>query len=485
LSRADRLAADVARLGETLAHLEQRGDAGTLVYANALRNLGYAYMDAGQLEQARDYYQRALDTAQATDPEHWIVPSALGFLALIARYEGDFDRARALSEESLRHDEEHDGPESLAVATALNHLMIVAGWQGRSDEALAYGRRAVEIVNRIKGPLDLDTALFQNNLGHHLRACGRYEEARQLFSSSVVAYEQLAPDSDWELMARQQLAGLLVEQGSLERARVQAERCTRIFERRGIDDSYEVSVNLGILAEIAKAEGRLDEAGELAERSHAMRVRRLGPQASDTAWAALRLAKIRIAQERMADAAELIDSVLRNETPHVAQGRVAPKARLYMAHVDLLDGAPESALEWLDPDPSGSYAYLAQVHATRGRALAELYELPEAYEAFARALTVTAEGLATELASMSEGERFRFFALQSDPSGLLDCVANMSDPPLEEALEGEAHPHPALLRGGAEPLAGRRDHVAGRRRPAAGQGHLRPVGRGGRGESSR
>lgn len=134
--------------------------------------LGKVMFDVDR-SQSGPLYQQSLGIYQTLD-DRWRMANVLEDLAWIARYEGNYDRARQLGEQDLALRRELDDP--LGVSRSLRQLSAIAYRQGRLEEAEDLIREScsiplaeqsqVERANRLSGSGWIMTMLGQFLEGH-------------------------------------------------------------------------------------------------------------------------------------------------------------------------------------------------------------------------------------------------------------------------------------------------------------------------------
>ena len=95
------------------------------------------YQDLGDLEQAKEYQQRALKIRlYKLGPEHVNVATSYNNLALICKHLGDLEQAKECQQRALRITLDKLGPEHVDVATSDNNL------SNGDDDGNENGKRA-------------------------------------------------------------------------------------------------------------------------------------------------------------------------------------------------------------------------------------------------------------------------------------------------------------------------------------------------------
>jgi tetratricopeptide (TPR) repeat protein len=114
---------------------------------------------------------------------------ALNNLALVYRFESNYDLAEQLYERSLVIFEARYGATSSEVAEILQNLAICLREKGRYQNAEAQFLRALKIFLANLGPRNLNVVYVQQELGHLYMRVHKYAQARDLLHSALLTAE--------------------------------------------------------------------------------------------------------------------------------------------------------------------------------------------------------------------------------------------------------------------------------------------------------
>jgi predicted ATPase len=224
-SRVDLLARLDAMHDDLLACLEQARAEGEGEYLLRLAGaLAEYWRSRGRLAEGRLWLDAALRLNPDGDDRHRA--RALHGSGMLANWQSDFPRARALLEEALATWLRLG--ELAEAAATLNQLVLIGLVLGDLDDAERLCRQGLEIRRSIGDEAAIAASL--NTLGGILQFGGRRAEAQELFEESLAI-------------------------------------------RRRIGDDSGASVSLGNLALVARDLGRLDEAAEMLREAIATRER--------------------------------------------------------------------------------------------------------------------------------------------------------------------------------------------------------------------
>jgi CHAT domain-containing protein/tetratricopeptide (TPR) repeat protein len=179
----------IATLTESLHSREVTG-AGPAALAGCLNDLGNAHRALGQLREARQDYDRALQLAQQAG-DAGLAASVLNNRGLLLSDEGWYAEALTDHQRALKTREQGNDPE--AIARSLANIGGVYHEQGRYDAALFYSRRALAIAENT-GSKSLIAG--QNvNLGISYDALGQQRKAIESLTRALDLYDEIGDDS--------------------------------------------------------------------------------------------------------------------------------------------------------------------------------------------------------------------------------------------------------------------------------------------------
>lgn len=144
----ERLQREYENLREALcflmAHGEHEAGMGTQMALRLGKALERFWMIGGHGKEGRELLERALKSSQQVSPA--IRSEALCILAILARYQGDYDAAEAAGEESLAIFRELDDPSG--IVNALYRLGYVAWMRGEPGTARTYYEEGLALSGR-------------------------------------------------------------------------------------------------------------------------------------------------------------------------------------------------------------------------------------------------------------------------------------------------------------------------------------------------
>ena len=215
---------------------------------------------------------------QTLGPNHLLVASSLGYVAVLLSLNGDRAAARPLIERELRIKEQALGSMHPNVATALSSLASLFQATGDYAGAKPLYERAVRIREQALGVNHPDFAKSLNDLASLFQSTGDYAEARSLYERALrIAEQALGPYHPDVALTLTGLASLLQITGDYSGARPLYERALYIIEVSHGPMHSGVATILNNLAELSRFTGDYAGARPLYERAIRITEQRFGP----------------------------------------------------------------------------------------------------------------------------------------------------------------------------------------------------------------
>ena len=232
-----------------------------------LNYLGAVATQLGELSVARDRYRQALLLQLELNGNSIDVATIQNNLGHVALLQGDFSAARYYHERALHHAKQLGPAVASHLASTYNHLGGLAVAEQRFTDAQEDFQRVSSMALHL---WDFDLlADAQNNLGEvaYSRSDGdraqNLIDARNYFEQALVWVEVQERDSPRLATVFNNLALVAQDQGDRRTARTHFEGALRIFESAAPLSHY-VARTLLNLSVLAREDGRLDEAARLA-----------------------------------------------------------------------------------------------------------------------------------------------------------------------------------------------------------------------------
>ena len=231
-------------------------------------------------------------------------PSSDPLAAGVAAWEaGDYDEARAYFESALEQADTRKGADPTA-AEALGRIGALLVEQGECREAISYDRRALAILDAAQAS-SATRAEALARLGAALSACDDARGAERERLRALEAWKDAkAESSRAAAVCLTDLAGDCLKLGKTAEARGHLLRARAILEKLYPADDSRVSSTILGLGEVAEAEGDYDRARAFYREAVVIRRRALGPDHPQLAEALAHHARALIRTGNMGDAVE-------------------------------------------------------------------------------------------------------------------------------------------------------------------------------------
>jgi len=256
-------------LKDSLALYERLGAAD--LRAEASNNLAAAYMDAGELQEAKKLNEQALELVRQTS-----------------------------------------GPESSGYAVMLANLAIVNRLLGQGRDAEQQYLTSIRILLRYGEKQQTGLANSYMNLANLYQSQGELSKAEALYLEAIRLYEkQFNTEALEAARVRGNLASLYQSVGLWDKATAEHQRALKIYQAKLGGDNLDVARTLGNLATIAMHQKRPAEAEPLYRQVLATRLAKLGANHPDIALTRLVLGLALEELQRIPEARQELEASLR------------------------------------------------------------------------------------------------------------------------------------------------------------------------------
>ena len=270
--------------------------------------LGGANEQLGNYEEALKQLEKAVAQFRKIQGENgeWTL-SALNSLAALHYRMGNTSTAQSLWEQALEGMRAAHGDVSVYTIAVYNNLGTIAYELGDFAKAKDIYRTAYTQSKTVSGENHPDTLFARNNLAASLYAVGRLDEAESIRLKVLnKRRELLGNESVPTLMSVNDMGTLRRVQGRLAEAETYAREFLTNSERTLSEKSQLVHVGLSNLGAILLLQDQLEEAEPLFQRSLLLNRDSTGAESSGTLMAIVDLASLRNAQNRAAEARDLL-----------------------------------------------------------------------------------------------------------------------------------------------------------------------------------
>ena len=298
-----------ARLGthavQAVKHAEKL-QVGTKSAARLLNQLGMYSHGRAELDQAKDYYERALAIDEKVyGPEHPAVATNANNIGQILKDQGDLKGALQWVKRALAIDEKVYGFEHPKVAILANNIGMILQAQGDLAGALEWTKRALAIDEKVYGPEHPTVARNANNIGTILKAQGDLEGALEWTKRALAIGEKVhGPEHPKVAILANNIGTILKAQGDLEGALEWAKRALAIDKKVYGPEHPDVAIDANNIGHILQAQGDLEGALKWTKRALAIDEKVYGPEHPDVAIDANNIGQILQDQGDLAGALE-------------------------------------------------------------------------------------------------------------------------------------------------------------------------------------
>jgi len=211
----------------------QLSEKDTYGMASALGNLGIVFMDKGELEKAREYYEKALEIHRELGNKLGMA-NQLGNLGNVFMDKGELEKAREYHEKALEIHRELGN--KLGMASALGNLGNVFRQLGELEKAREYHEKALEIHRELGNKLGMANQL--GNLGNVFAQLGELEKAREYHEKALKLDEELGNKLG---MAQDygNLGNVFAQLGELEKALQSLKESVKLFTQLNLTNQAE------------------------------------------------------------------------------------------------------------------------------------------------------------------------------------------------------------------------------------------------------
>jgi CHAT domain-containing protein/Tfp pilus assembly protein PilF len=157
-----------------------------LYYARSLNNIGVAYYNIGDYQNAIDYFEQALKIKKLIlGEEHLDNASSLNNIANTYKNIGDYQKSLKYHMQAMEIIKKTLGEEHLDYATSLNNIGNTYFYMGDYQNSLKYHMQALEIRKNTLGEAHPDYAASINNIGFVYYEIGDYQKALEYYTKAL------------------------------------------------------------------------------------------------------------------------------------------------------------------------------------------------------------------------------------------------------------------------------------------------------------
>ena len=255
------------------------------VFAAVYNELGHIHHRMGDLEQAKEYHDRALAIRiEKLGSQHIDVASSYNNIATLLRDQGDLEQAKECLDRALAIRIGKLGSEHIDVASSYNNIASVLHDQGDLEQAKEYHDRALAIRIEKLGSQHIDVATSYNNIATLLHDQGDLEQAKEYLDRALaIRIEKLGSEHIDVASSYNNIASVLPAQGDLGQAKAYHNRALAIQIEKLGSQHIDVASSYNNIASVLRDQGDLEKAKEFLECAVAILIEKLGSQHIDVA----------------------------------------------------------------------------------------------------------------------------------------------------------------------------------------------------------
>ncbi|MCB9851964.1 MAG: serine/threonine protein kinase [Phycisphaerales bacterium] len=262
--------------------------------------IGATYYALGIYDKAEMHGRRAMEILREIAPDSPAYAKVLSDLAAVITTVGRLDEAKGLFEQALAIRERTIGRDTEDTAQSYENLAEVARQQRDFVAAEQLIRESLAILGRLPEKNKKRMSLALNSLALTVESGGRRAEAERYY---LAALELVDDENDLNgATIRNNLAGLYLDQGDMNRAEVLLLEAKDIYRRVLGDEHLHVGHALNNLGVLYTEMQRLDEAEAMQAQAYAIYRLRVGEYNRHTATSLNNRGSILVDEGRMAEA---------------------------------------------------------------------------------------------------------------------------------------------------------------------------------------
>ncbi len=397
----------------------ERGDACSdrdLAIASVYFRLGNIHSRLGDLEEAIEYYFRALNIRlQKLGPDHVDVAAIYGSLGIVQRKLGDLKQDKEYCEKALAIFLKKLGPDHVGVARTYNNLADIHTGLGDLEQAKEYLDSALAIFLKQLGPASADVGRTYHNLGVYYILLGDLKKAKEyLCIARDIRLEKLGPEHVDVGRTYGKLGNVHKDLGDLEQAKKYYDHALSILLKKLGPEHVDVASTYNDLGGLHREMGDLQKAKEYHNHALAIQQKKLCPEHVDVAATYNLLGNVHLSLGDLENAKEHLDCALAirfrklgHEHADVAEtyinlGVLQKELGDLEQAKDYCDRALAIYLKKLGPN----HVNVATANNNLGFVHKELGNLEQAQECYERALAIRMEKLGPEHVGVSNVRRY-------------------------------------------------------------------------------
>ena len=254
-------------------------------YRNYFETLGKTCQQHCEFRSALTYFNTLFRLTQCGDMfGDKEVVNAYDYIGTVHHALGDLQQAKEYHNRALTIGLKKLGPEDVDVAESYNNLGTVHLVLGDLQQAKECENRALKIRLKKLGPENLDVAKCYKDLGYVHKALGDLQQAKECENRALnIRLKKLGPEHVDVAESYDYLGTVHHALGDLQQAKECNDRALTIFLKKLGPEHVDVAVSYNKMGILNCLLGDLQQAKEFHDRALAIRLKKLGPEHIDVA----------------------------------------------------------------------------------------------------------------------------------------------------------------------------------------------------------
>jgi tetratricopeptide (TPR) repeat protein/tRNA A-37 threonylcarbamoyl transferase component Bud32 len=279
----------------------------------SLDSLTGVYSAEGKLAAAEPIALESLELSRRLHgDDHPDTLNGLHDVARIYRWRGDYENAEKLLSEQLERSRRVLGPEHPDTLVAVNDIAVIYRLEGRYEEAVEMLQQLIEVNRRVKGEEGYSTLANRINMVMVLNAMGRFAEAEPLGTKILETFRRVyGEENPGTVSAVTIVASTYRGLGKYREAESLLLKLLETTRRAEGAEQTNLATAMTALGATYVDEGKNDLVEETLTNALAMDRRLLGPSNMTTVACMTSLARLRLTQQRYAEAETLLREAIK------------------------------------------------------------------------------------------------------------------------------------------------------------------------------
>lgn len=241
-------------------------------YIEIYNNIGLVYKERDQLDDAKHYYDIALETALQTEDNNYQTSSIYNNIGYIHYAKANYKDALSCFEKALSLGEAICGEDHPLVATSYNNIASTYKFLGDSVKAFDAYQKSLDIRKRLYGEQHPEVALSYNNMGSLYMYTHNFDKAIEYLNKATSIRKKILGNRHPDVaISLNNLGGAYLQKKNYDKALEFFYESLSIRKLSYGNESSAVATSLENIGGISFFQGNYDKALELFEQSLSIR----------------------------------------------------------------------------------------------------------------------------------------------------------------------------------------------------------------------